>query len=355
MANDPRTPIRLLIGTYTQSMPHVDGKADGIYRALFDPAGGRLEVTDVIAGVVNPSWVTVDPTGRYAYAVQETSDAHELHAYALADTSVAFLGAVSTGGADPCHVGLDPRGRFVAVANYSGGSFAVARIGANGAPLSPAALHRHEGSGPNRERQTQAHVHCTMPTPDGEMLLVCDLGADVVAAYPCASDGVAPQPVAVARATPGAGPRQVRIEPTGERAFVVNELACSVTAYRIEPGALVEIASAPLLGRPHTEADTAAGIALHPNGRLLYASTRGDDIIAAIAREGDGLRLLGTVPSGGRTPRDIAIDPTGRYLLAANQDSGTVAVFAIDAESGALTPAGEPVPVPTPTCIAFPA
>ncbi|WGF87391.1 lactonase family protein [Marinivivus vitaminiproducens] len=354
MAADASAPIRLLIGTYTKTMPHVQGTAEGIYRATLDGVRGRVEVKDVIVGVDNPSWVTVDPTGRFLYAAQESTDAPELHAYSLRDDGVTFLGALSTHGADPCHIGVDPHGRFLYVANYSSGSFAAARIGPDGAPIAPAALFQHEGSGPNRSRQAEAHVHCTQPTPDGDTLLVCDLGTDTVAAYRCTGNGVLPQPVAVARTAPGAGPRHIRIDPAGDRAYVVCELACTVSAYRLEPDALTETATVPTLARPHTEADTCAGIALHPNGRFVYASTRGDDSIAVIAREGDDLRRIGTVPSGGRTPRDIAIDPTGRFLLAANQDSSTVAVFAIDASSGALTMTGEPASVPSPACIAFP-
>ena len=45
----------LLIGTYTQRLPHVDGHADGVLSARFDGTG----VVDVAvaAEVPNPSWV----------------------------------------------------------------------------------------------------------------------------------------------------------------------------------------------------------------------------------------------------------------------------------------------------------
>ena len=66
-----------------------------------------------------------------------------------------------------------------------------------------------------------------------------------------------------------------------------------------------------------------------------------------------GLSLVEIEPTRGQTPRNFALDITGRWLLAANQRSGTLAVFAIDAKTGALTPSGPLVPVGAPVCILF--
>jgi 6-phosphogluconolactonase len=61
----------------------------------------------------------------------------------------------------------------------------------------------------------------------------------------------------------------------------------------------------------------------------------------------------GFASTQGKFPRHFAIDLTGKYLLAANQDSGTIVIFSIDQETGALTPTGGVVNVPAPVCVRF--
>jgi len=47
------------------------------------------------------------------------------------------------------------------------------------------------------------------------------------------------------------------------------------------------------------------------------------------------------------------MDPTAHWLLVTNHDSNTAMVFGIDQETGKLTPAGQPVDVPSPYCPRF--
>jgi 6-phosphogluconolactonase len=99
--------------------------------------------------------------------------------------------------------------------------------------------------------------------------------------------------------------------------------------------------------------NTCAEVAVHPSGRFVYGSNRGDDSIAVFGFDPKSGRLafIERVPTGGKTPRQFEIDPTGRYLLAANQDSNTVIVFRIDPASGRLQPAGSQVESDNPMCV----
>jgi 6-phosphogluconolactonase len=94
---------------------------------------------------------------------------------------------------------------------------------------------------------------------------------------------------------------------------------------------------------------------VHPNGKFLYASHRGDNTIAIFRIDpGSGaLTAAGHVSTQGKTPRNFAIDPTGAFLLAANQDSGSIVVFRIDQATGNLTPTGDTLNVASPVCIVF--
>ena len=94
---------------------------------------------------------------------------------------------------------------------------------------------------------------------------------------------------------------------------------------------------------------------IHPSGRFLYGSNRGHDSIAifAIDEQTGRLTTVARRSVGGENPRHFVIDPKGRYLLAANQDSDSIMVFAIDPETGDLVPTGEKVFVPSPVCCKF--
>jgi 6-phosphogluconolactonase (cycloisomerase 2 family) len=68
-------------------------------------------------------------------------------------------------------------------------------------------------------------------------------------------------------------------------------------------------------------------------------------------KEPDQKPCAGFGTQHGAYPRHISFDPTGTLLFAANQNSGSVTVFHVDQDSGALTSAGAPFAAPTPVCV----
>ena len=137
--------------------------------------------------------------------------------------------------------------------------------------------------------------------------------------------------------------------------YVINELANSVTAfeYDAERGTLESLQTVGTLPEGSKVDNTTAEIVIHPSGRFLYGSNRGDDSIAIFAIDETTGRLtpLGNHPTGGKTPRNFAVDPSGQWLLAANQGSGTITVHRIDSETGKLEATEHVVRVPSPVCI----
>lgn len=82
-------------------------------------------------------------------------------------------------------------------------------------------------------------------------------------------------------------------------------------------------------------------LALHPNGRFLYAvnedgSPSGSDHITAFAigaaNSSASLRPIGTVSSQGLGPCHLSIDSSGKWLFVANYDSGIIAVYPIQSD-----------------------
>ena len=353
----PLATVRIFVGTYTESLPHVHGTASGIGLLRFDPDTGRLHPTGEVAGVQNPSYVALAPSGRHLYAVNETSlfagsPGGGVSAFAVDDDSLRPLGSVASGGADPAFVTVDAGGRFVVVANYSGGSVAVLPIRPDGSLGEATDVVRHSGSGVHPERQEAPHPHMAAVDPATGLIHVPDLGLDRVVAYELSDTGTLVERPALAVALqPGAGPRHVAFHPDGRHAFLVNELDSTLVLLRRGTEAYEPVQTLTTVPSGFSGRNQPAAVRVAPSGRFVYVSNRGHDSIAVFAFDSTALAPAGHVPAGGAEPRDFAFDPSGRWLLVAHQNAGTISVFAVDDATGALS-VGDTVAVPTPVCLA---
>src|SRR6202012_3809258 len=96
--------------------------------------------------------------------------------------------------------------------------------------------------------------------------------------------------------------------------------------------------------------NTAAELAVSPDGLFLYASNRGEDSLVVFSiRQKDGkLDLVQRISCGGKAPRHFTLDPTAQWLICGNQDSATVAIFHRDAATGKLNGPTQTVPLDSP-------
>ena len=355
----------VFIGTYTHTT------SDGIYVCRFDGETGGLEPLSSASGAENPSFLATHPNGRFLYAASEIQEFEgreqgALYAYAIdADAGrLEFINRIGSGGQGPCHARVDAAGRFLLAANYHGGSVCVAPIGDDGGLEPLSCFIQHEGaSGVNPARQDGAHAHSINPDADNRFAYVPDLGQDRIIIYRLDAENgtLAPADAPYAEAAPGAGPRHFAFHPDrlpdGHRAYAINELASTITAFNWDAGAGTLTATQTISTLPpgFARANTTADIHVHPSGKFVYGSNRGHDSIAVFSVDAatGGLTALGHEPTQGMTPRNFAIDPSGEFLLAANQDSDSVVTFRINAETGALAPTGEVADIPMPVCIRF--
>ena len=341
----------MYVGTYT------NGASKGIYTFRFNSSTGKTTEPALAAESSNPSFLAMHPNGRFLYAANENSNGI-VSAFAIDPSGrLTLVNSVSSHGSGPCHVAVDRTGKWLFAANYNSGSVAVFPLGADGKLGEASTVVQHFGSSVNRERQEGPHAHEVVLSPDNRFLLVPDLGADRVVIYrfDAAKGTLSPGAPAFVKAAPGAGPRHLAFSPDGRFVYVVNELAASITASRYDNGTLNELQTISMLPSDFTGAKSGAEIAVHPNGKFLYASNRGHDSIALFRIDSSKgtLTAAGHTSTHGKTPRNFAIDPTGAYLLAANQDSGTVVVFRIDPNTGGLTPSGNVVQIPAPVSLVF--
>ena len=352
--------FRVYVGTYTGP------KSRGIYLLELDASTGTLTSKGIAAEADNPSFLAIDPSKRFLYAVNEISNfegtsAGSVTAFSI-DSKTGLLTQInrqSTRGAGPCHLSVVRDGKVLLVANYGGGSVAAFPLRTDGSVGPASSFIQHEGASVDPGRQKEPHAHSIQIDRNERFVVAADLGLDRVFVYRLKTEPVELSPNAppFARIAPGSGPRHFAFHPDRTHAYVINELKSTVTAfgYDSERGALTEFQTISTLPEGFTGSSYTADIHIHPSGKFLYGSNRGHDSIAVFLVDPVTGRLTakGQVPTEGKTPRNFAIDPTGRFLLAENQDSDSIVVFQIDPKSGVLTPTGQSVTVPSPVCVKF--
>ncbi len=349
---------RVYIGTYTWN------ESEGIYVYRLDSSSGTLAYESKATGLENPTFLAVEPQGRCLYAVSEIhafdgQPGGVVSAFGINPTTgeLTYLNRQPSGGAEPCHLSVDATGKYVLVANYTGGSVAVFPIRENGELGEICDLVHHEGSSVNEERQTSPHPHSVMIDPTNRYVFVPDLGIDNVMIYKLdlVNGKLIPNAQASVQVQAGAGPRHFDFHPNLRYAYLINELDCTLTAFAYEEssGSLKEIQTVSTLPDDFEGVSHCADVHVHPSGKFVYGSNRGHDSIAMfrIAEETGTLTYLGCESTQGKTPRNFALDSEGGFLYAANHDSDNIVTFQIDEETGRLISTGVVANAPTASCL----
>jgi 6-phosphogluconolactonase len=345
------------VGTYTNT------GSKGIYAYRFDPATGNTESLGLAAETEEPSFLALAPNRRFLYAANETKNYGGQKTGAVTAFSVdratgklSQLNELASRGEDPAFLSLDKTGKYLLVANYTGGTIAVFPVLAGGKLGEASAFVQHAGSGPNQARQQGPHPHMIVTSPDNRFALVPDLGLDEVLAYHFdATKGTLANP-SVTKSEPGIGPRHIAISPDGRFIYLVSELEPKVTvfSYHASDAAMAQLQSVSFIPANASQ-KAGAEVQVSASGKFLYASNRGENLIAVFAIDPakGTLTQVQTVALEGKTPRSFSLDPTGEWLWDANQDSDSIVLYRVDPNTGQLTPSGQKLTVSSPTCVVF--
>lgn len=358
----------VFVGTYTDK---TDSK--GIYAYEFDTETGKLTPRGLAVETSNPSWLVIQPNGKWLYAANESGKQSTISAFSVDGKSakLTLLNQLPAQGEDPCYLSFDKTGKYLFVANYTSGNVVVFPILSDGKLGPPTANLKDQGTlGPNKERQDAPHAHWVQSSDDGSSAYVADLGLDRVIKYQFdATHGSLSGPSRLSHFSnrqydpsailaPGSGPRHIAFSSDGDRMYALSELKSTVTAFHtigtddFVPTSFQQISTLPngFSGR-----NDAAEIAVHPSGKWLFASNRGHDSIAVFSVDSatGKLERAGDYSTGGKEPRHFALDLTGQFLLAENQNSNSIVTFRINPSTGALTQVSTLEGVPSPVCVVF--
>ncbi len=343
--------LYLLIGTYTL------GVSEGVYLYKFDTLTGNSEYVNMVK-VENPSYLEVTKDGKYIYAVTENSEGPSFAnaiSFNAEKQTLSLLNSEETNGVAPCNIAIDPEGRYVVTANYGGGSLSVFKIENDKSLSSIKQLIQYEGQGADKERQESPHLHCVIFSPDNKYLFATDLGTDQIYrfdTYNTSAEILNRKTMKSYKVADGSGPRHLVFHPTGNYAYLINELSGNVMGFDYNDG---DLSLFQTIDADTLQAQGSADIGITPNGKYLYASNR---------LKGDGIAIFSIDPANGRLtkvgyqetgihPRNFVISPNGKYLLCASRDSNIIEIFEINDKTGLLQNIQKDIKVDMPVCLKF--
>jgi 6-phosphogluconolactonase len=353
------------VGTYTTPGIPPGGThpsvAEGIYVFRMDPRDGNLIPIQVVT-TDNPSFLALDPTLTHLYSTNENV-AGRFSAYAIdqATGELAFINTQPSLGDFPAHLSVHPSGRYLLGTNYGTGNYPIYRIAADGSigALTDTFQGEGNGTGPNPDRQEGPHAHQILTDPDVGHVFGVDLGADKLNIWTLdlGSGVLVPNVVPFAPIASGSGPRHMAFHQDSRFAYVLDELASSITAFTYDRvrGAMIWLQTISTLPADFSGTNTTAEIRIHPDGHFLYNTNRGHNSVTMYEIDDDTgkLKVIGWQSTRGEWPRGMNIDPSGTFLYAANQNTDTIVVFDINRANGRLKPTGAVVHTPTPVDVEF--
>eukprot|EP00644_Phytophthora_capsici_P005237 jgi/Phyca11/96946/e_gw1.1.1196.1 len=342
------------------------GTGKGVYTYKFDTSDGSLTSFGITPVGVNPVFVQ-GSTKKFSngkpvlYAVNAVTDDSKTNprtqtGYVSALTlssngTLELLNTLESHGGNPTHISLSPDEDFVIISNYDG-SLAMFPLNSDGS-LANESFHQDfpVGSKIVMDQQAVGHIHSTTWLPNSKHVVAANLGSDELLQYQLDTKKKTLISLETAKRPGGSGPRHMAIHPSGDFAYVVDEISNTVGVYEINTrtqllsnSALQKITTLPA---DFTNTSTAADVHSTRDGKFLYASNRGHNSIAMFAVGADGrLASLGWESSRGKTPKSFVIYDD--WMIVANQDSDSMNLFKINADTGLLSYTGKTFDVGTP-------
>jgi len=339
-----------LVGTYT------DSTNQGINLLKFNPENNSLTVETIFEGINNPSFLLANRAENLVISLEEDTSVNggNLMVFGLASGKLNPIDTIPSYGDHPCYIGFSPKEQLVVAANYSGGSLSIYKLNPSN-ELSHLQTIQHDGKSINESRQEKAHVHSTVFSPDGNFLLVADLGTDKIYSY--AFNQSDHEPVSLYstfECQPGDGPRHVLFSADGKTVFAVQELTAILEIFDFEAGKLVPRQRLSLVVDDFKGAVGAAEVRISPDGQQVYVSNRGEANSISVFRRMEAsqdFECIQVIASGGIMPRNFNLTADGKYLVCAHQGSNDIVIFERASDSGILTPTNWKVAVNKPVYI----
>lgn len=345
----------VFLGSYNR-----DKSAESILVYELDTLKGKLTKITSAKNLINPSFLTVSPNGKYVYACTDskTPNAGSVSSFEFnpQNKSLTFLNKQSSGGENPVYVSVHKSGKWLVNANYNEGSVSVHPLLEDGKIDSIAQNFQYMDGSVNKERQTRSHVHSAVFSPEHDYLFLPDLGADKIRCYQfneTKKQPLAETKIPFTKTDLESGPRHFTFHPNQKFGYCIEEMAGAISVYQYENGTLNKIQRINTHTDTITEGFESSDIHISPDGKFLYATNRGkENNIAIFSIDEKGfLKNIGYQSTLGKHPRIFAIDESGKFLIASNVLTGNVVVFKRNQKTGLLKNTGNEVKLENVSCV----
>ena len=321
-----------------------------------DTETGAAKIVQTVKDLQGTTYFTFDKAGRNLYSYIGEKEGGKkvgsLVRFALEGDRIGAMTRLAKLPCEtPCHLALSPDERFVGFAAYS--SATAGTLPTAGGEVK-SVVHPNEGMGPNKKRQKKAYAHCAFFTPDGSRMGIIDLGTDRINFYEPAT--MKPLPEMTIHADPGDGPRHAVWSNDGQFLFVINELGNSVFSFAFDGARFSRVGKwSTMPDGVSNDSSKASAIKLTADGRVLFASNRGNESIAIFevdAAKGT-LTRRNIAKLSGSFPRDFELLPGEKFMVVGHKMSNEIQMYRFDRASFSLTPVGKPIPCWKPLCFKF--
>jgi 6-phosphogluconolactonase (cycloisomerase 2 family) len=195
----------------------------------------------------------------------------------------------------------------------------------------------------------------------GKYVYVANGGTDGVSGYSIDATTGALSPVSGSPFAGGGGPRGIALAPSGKFIYTADRNGNSVSGFSInaDTAVLTPVPGSPFAIAPGAEVQPGPQqLTVDPSGRFLYVSDHltGDIAGFTINMTTGALTQISGSPftdqpgnlGPGIQPYALVVAPSGKFLYVTNHGSGTLSVYSVNAETGALTPiTGSPFSIPS--------
>jgi 6-phosphogluconolactonase (cycloisomerase 2 family) len=319
---------------------------------VVNSAANTLTPFGVIRDITTkPEQIVPEPSGRFAYGIG-TNNFGSIATYSvdpvtgvLTNTGLSFSAGVSVPG--PLQAIVDPTGRFLYIANSSTNNVTALQINTTDGSLS---CLGSPAPGPPCTTYTDGTLNFPVGVTEdglGKFVYVTDGGGDdLVHGFSVNADGSLAKLVPTSSFATGSLPGFAAIEPTNTYLYVPNSGANTITGFKINAdGSLSEVTAA---GSPFTVGSASSNptmVVVHPSGKFLYVTASGDNKVYGFSVNASTGALTALAGAGsslptGNFPNGLAMDPGGSFVIAANLGDNTLNYFAVNSASGLLTAGG---------------
>ncbi len=326
-------------------------------------------------GAVNPSYLTLSPTGSHLYGVSENGERSGVFGYSNLPP-YSSLGMEKDWGAQGCH--LIYHRNTIITANYGRGGIYLYPTDENGKIL-PASqkIDFYQPVADTLDVEITADtVGLTPAAPlsrihmlkvvqgresGREYLLATDTNDDKIRVFNIVDAengrGITIQPCNTAyyELPDDYGPRNMELSADGRFLYVLCEKSGRIVVYTLSESNS-NLLLTPLQNTLSDQYNSHASADIHiePSGKYLYASHRKKhDGISIYSVDKEGVIIRKAFQVTGRYPRSFAISPNGELMFVACQKDEVIQIFRINKTNGLLTNTGKSIPLNglEPSCV----